>query len=557
MPRKQSDFVLDSKLKTQFLSRAVRHTRYIQGHTSRERQIQVKEVWDRESDLGRGSFGVVRLERRRSISTPNLEFPCRLRAVKEIQKRAMGGNSWDYMKELEIIAKFSHPRYAPYFVRTYGWFENADAVFITMEYFPLGDLQKFMRTSPPFSEEATRQIVRQLLEGMEFMHESDFAHRDIKPGNILVESNTPEWLVKIADFGISKQAREGETSLRTQVGTLSYMAPEVMGFLSGNDPAVAYSVAIDIWAIGVIAFELLFKRLPFRDVFDLTSYVLGNKPLDLEGASLPESCRDFLGGLIMPNPVDRPTAVSARNHPWMVEGVPPVDREDSLFVTDSPMGLYVSPPHLAATPASLAWSDLPAAEVTDTPLTTYHGPQFDSSVLIRNFQDLSLETTTYFVMRSDNEFDIESSVAHGVWTSSQRVNKILDKGFSRANGRVILVFSVIKRQVLPFNFCGVAQMTSPLDWENTDDHWMEDTWRGRFTVDWLCLTEVSFDKTKTIPVSQKSPGFRAIACYDGTEVSALSGYELLKAFSSEESDVLARRANQSDAMSLDDFAGSL
>jgi serine/threonine protein kinase len=51
-----------------------------------------------------------------------------------------------------------------------------------MEYFPLGDLQAFMRRLPPYSEVETRQIVRQLLEGVQFMHESGFAHRDIKPG---------------------------------------------------------------------------------------------------------------------------------------------------------------------------------------------------------------------------------------------------------------------------------------------------------------------------------------------------------------------------------------
>jgi hypothetical protein len=110
MPRNPSDFVLDSKLKTEFLARCVRHTRYIQGHSSRERQIQVKEVWDTESELGRGSYGVVRRERRRPTSTPNLELPYRVRAVKEIRKTAIGGNSWDYMKELETMAKFSHPR---------------------------------------------------------------------------------------------------------------------------------------------------------------------------------------------------------------------------------------------------------------------------------------------------------------------------------------------------------------------------------------------------------------------------------------------------------------
>jgi hypothetical protein len=102
--------VFDSKLKTEFLIGRVRHTRYIQGHSSRKRQVQVKEVWHTEGELGPRQYGVVRLERRQSISTPDLEFPNRVRAVKEIRKTAVGGNSWDYMKELETIAKFSHPR---------------------------------------------------------------------------------------------------------------------------------------------------------------------------------------------------------------------------------------------------------------------------------------------------------------------------------------------------------------------------------------------------------------------------------------------------------------
>jgi hypothetical protein len=112
MPRNPSDYVLDSKLKTEFLVGRVRHTRYIQGNSSRRRRIQIKETWDTEAQLGRGSYGVVRLERRRPASTPDsdLDLPSRVRAVKEIPKTAIGGVSWDYMKELEIIAKFSHPR---------------------------------------------------------------------------------------------------------------------------------------------------------------------------------------------------------------------------------------------------------------------------------------------------------------------------------------------------------------------------------------------------------------------------------------------------------------
>jgi hypothetical protein len=110
MPGNPTDFVLDLKLKTEFLDGCVRHMRYTQGSPSTESRIRVEEIWDIKSTLGRGSYGIVRLERRRPTSTPSLEPPYRVRAVKEISKTVTGGNRWDYMKELETIAKFSHPR---------------------------------------------------------------------------------------------------------------------------------------------------------------------------------------------------------------------------------------------------------------------------------------------------------------------------------------------------------------------------------------------------------------------------------------------------------------
>ena len=78
------------------------------------------------------------------------------------------------------------------------------------------------------------------------------------------------------------------------------------------------------------------------------------------------------------------------------------------------------------------------------------------------------------MLRSVNELDIETSIAHGVWTASRRVNGMLDKSYRLSQGNVIIFFSVTKSR----RFCGVARMTSPLDKENTDDHWVEDTWQG-------------------------------------------------------------------------------
>ncbi|KAG7122787.1 Serine/threonine-protein kinase RAD53 like [Verticillium longisporum] len=421
------------------------------------------------------------------------------------------------MKELEAIAKFSQPNYAPFFVRTRGWFENAESVFITMEYYPLGDLRRFMDSQSPFPENLTSHIVRQLTRGINYMHASGFAHRDLKPANILVASTSPRWSVRIADFGISKQALEGGTYLRTMhIGTFGYMAPEVLGFNAQNNPSAAYSVTVDMWAIGVIALELLMKRHPFPNVSDLVGHVHGTRTVQYDGVfgvHPSDACRDFIGGLLTPHPAMRPSASVAVKHPWLKEiKVEIVDSEDDepLFVEDHPQDEDITMRHRdAVTPASLpslAWSNLrltagaPASDA-GTLMSTQAGLQLDRSGLLPSFQALSLETTRYFVLRSDNQTDIETSIAHGIWTSSPRVNKIIEKGHTRSGGKVVFFFSVIKSQ----RFCGVAQMTSPMDWNHTDEHWVEDSWRGRFTVDWLCWTELSFSKVKHVPVSQRTP----------------------------------------------------
>ena len=65
------------------------------------------------------------------------------------------------------------------FVKSFGWYESPECVFITMEYFPLGDLQNYL--SSPLPEKDTQQITSQVLEGLLFMHDNGFAHRDLKP----------------------------------------------------------------------------------------------------------------------------------------------------------------------------------------------------------------------------------------------------------------------------------------------------------------------------------------------------------------------------------------
>ena len=79
----------------------------------------------------------------------------------------------------DLVRETNSHQYVPYFVRTFGWWETETSVFIAMEYMPRGDLRQYM--SRRFTAGETRQIISQVLEGIYFMHENGFAHRDLKP----------------------------------------------------------------------------------------------------------------------------------------------------------------------------------------------------------------------------------------------------------------------------------------------------------------------------------------------------------------------------------------
>ena len=98
------------------------------------------------------------------------------------------------------------------FVKSFGWYESPGCVFIAMEYFPLGDLQNYL--SSPLPEKDTQQVTHQVLEGLSFMHDNGFAHRDLKPNVSLFllciamasrPSSITQTLLKIAEHSCTIQ----------------------------------------------------------------------------------------------------------------------------------------------------------------------------------------------------------------------------------------------------------------------------------------------------------------------------------------------------------------
>ncbi|KAM7213475.1 kinase-like domain containing protein [Rhypophila decipiens] len=310
--RLTSDLVRDSKIETEVLETWTKHVFYTPGSSAKERQVRKEEKWVRDAYLGQGAFGTVHRER-----CEEGERKDTVRAVKEIKKRVMAGEELDYNRELEAIVKFSNPRYSHCFVRSDGWFETPNSVFITMEYLELGDLQSHL--AHPLHEFDARDITAQIIEGLHIMHENDFVHRDLKPGNIMVVSRRP-WFVKIADFGISKRRLDDVTSLRTlQRGTFGFAAPEIFGLGSGADLG-SYTSAVDMWSLGAVVHKILTGNPPFQGLSEVFKYISGQAgfPMaDLQKWGISENGQDFVSKLMAESPKDRLTAAGAAQHPWM------------------------------------------------------------------------------------------------------------------------------------------------------------------------------------------------------------------------------------------------
>lgn len=133
----------------------------------------------------------------------------------------------------------------------------------------------------------------------------------------------PAWWVKIGDFGITKRV-EGLTLLRTEIGTMGFMAPEVLGIFCLDEPHdlkdYSYTTAVDIWAVGEIAFRLLTGRTSFSHQRQLFDYVVRSQEFPMKPLTdtkhSADSC-DFIKQAMTASPSQRLTANAALAHPWL------------------------------------------------------------------------------------------------------------------------------------------------------------------------------------------------------------------------------------------------
>jgi serine/threonine protein kinase len=229
-------------------------------------------------ELGRGGMGVVYKARQTGLN--------RLVALKMLRAwdGASGNASARFYREAEAAGRMRHPN----LVQIYEVGTHASLPFLSLEYVEGGSLAEHL-TGVPLPIRPAVALMETLARGMHYAHERGIVHRDLKPANVLLAISdqqpalscaqegetrplTADGYVrmavpKITDFGLAKLLDEDVRLTRTGliVGTPSYMAPEQV--LPGGQPV---GPAADVYALGVILYELLSGRPPF----------VGETPLD-------------------------------------------------------------------------------------------------------------------------------------------------------------------------------------------------------------------------------------------------------------------------------------
>lgn len=222
----------------------------------------------------------------------------------------------------------------------FGWFESDTSIFLAMEYFELGDLDKYITSE--LTETDAKVIGRQLLEGLQVLHGYHLAHRDLKPANIFVARHAPDWWVKLGDFGIIRGICTKQNSTLTRIGTLDYMAPEILMGNDDEDEGFSYTLAVDIWSLGCVLFRLLIQPLPFPLERDLRQYLRLKKPFPTDiliRRNVSEDGVFLVSEMMKSNPSDRIIVDDALLHSWVsIQESPSTPRYHESYEKEGEVG---------------------------------------------------------------------------------------------------------------------------------------------------------------------------------------------------------------------------
>ncbi|XP_072459519.1 serine/threonine-protein kinase 3 isoform X10 [Notamacropus eugenii] len=248
---------------------------------------QPEEVFDVLEKLGEGSYG--------SVFKAIHKESGQVVAIKQVPVES---DLQEIIKEISIMQQCD----SPYVVKYYGsYFKNTD-LWIVMEYCGAGSVSDIIRLrNKTLTEDEIATILKSTLKGLEYLHFMRKIHRDIKAGNILLNT---EGHAKLADFGVAGQLTDTMAKRNTVIGTPFWMAPEVI-------QEIGYNCVADIWSLGITSIEMAEGKPPYADIHPMRAIFMipTNPPPTFRKPELwSDEFTDFVKKCLVKSPEQRATA---------------------------------------------------------------------------------------------------------------------------------------------------------------------------------------------------------------------------------------------------------
>ena len=235
--------------------------------------IQPPKTWiyslkslSNKTKIGDGQFGKIYKAKYTDPNTSK-ETDVVIKKLKNSEQDARCGFFVPLFRELSFSFEFNHPNIISVYdvITSKPSASNFElgSFYIVMECWR-HDIKKYVDNRTKLSLRQVKFIAKEVLKAISYLHSRGFCHRDIKLENVLINDSKQ---IKVTDFGLSKKINASNLNMTLSVGTLHYKAPELL--IQSSD----YSFPVDMWAFGVLLYELVFGHPPFEANNNMQQFV--------------------------------------------------------------------------------------------------------------------------------------------------------------------------------------------------------------------------------------------------------------------------------------------
>uniref|UniRef100_A0A8C6RUZ7 non-specific serine/threonine protein kinase n=1 Tax=Nannospalax galili TaxID=1026970 RepID=A0A8C6RUZ7_NANGA len=262
------------------------------------RQEDVEEHYEMGEELGSGQFAIVRKCRQK---TTGREYAAKFIKKRRLSSSRRGVSREEIEREVSILREIRHPN----IITLHDVFENKTDVVLILELVSGGELFDFLAEKESLTEDEATQFLKQILDGVHYLHSKRIAHFDLKPENImLLDKHAASPRIKLIDFGIAHKIEAGN-EFKNIFGTPEFVAPEIVNY----EP------------LGLEADMCLSGASPFLGETKqetLTNISAVNYDFDEEYfSSTSELAKDFIRRLLVKDPKRRMTIAQSLEHSWI------------------------------------------------------------------------------------------------------------------------------------------------------------------------------------------------------------------------------------------------